>query len=908
MEAVFLKILNMSISAVWLIIAVAVLRVVFKKAPKTMRVVLWGLAALRLMIPFSFESVLSLIPSGETVPQNITVTPTPSINSGVEIIDNAVNPIIIDNLAPVDVTASVNPMQIVIFAAAAVWLLGMIVMLTYCMISYALLYGRVKASLNEESNIYLCDDITSPFIFGIFKPRIYIPSGLKGESLRHVLAHERAHINRLDYLWKPIGFAVLTVHWFNPFVWIAYVLLCRDIEFACDEKVIKTMGTEDIRAYSETLLSCSVSRKMITACPVAFGEVGVKQRIKSVLNYKKPLFWVIIVAVLVCIATAVFFLTTPPADNGSSDGQSGVTDNGAWFDAVIIEDSGERWLVSPCEGTAESRSSDKIYVKKTDNGSEKGAYGVDSLVRIYYDGIIQEIYPAIIPNVSKIELKDTAGTKILFEYKSAWVKYVTDRNDPIYANAVNSGEFSGSNAPVHVFNDLESFGDFIRPYALANDGEHGVAALLKEYNKAYFAEKSVILIYSVESTVVHNIPVKMVRKNNGLHFEFNVIKTDSDLPFGPQCRIFAIEISKKDLEDCDVFYASPAVDGNLAEYPAAPKEGDVPFEWKAFHVWGGVSQDNRLKPYVVCASGETLYRFDTYNAVCSVGGLFGSINQRPSINAKWYDVYGEDYFKEKTLFAIHVYTPSISVSYEITGVKVSSVGNLEISVNINSPYGQAAAVGEYVFAIEMERKYVEGIREIVLKESYTMENDLSQKNIVTFAPPENVKNLKLSLAAEQVTGILDKNDKIFTEAVNKNSLKSGDAVYLPLHIFERQQEYSSFVKQYEWVATNELPAGHSGSLPYIFDSVFEKNKAILIYIDPTMVAGGRYNLCEPRVKDGKLIFPVVCDGWYNGDLNLENKSFGWLVEEEIPAELFNGVKGYEAIAFQSIEEYNDFFN
>ena len=326
MEAVFLKILNMSISAVWLIIAVAVLRVVFKNAPKTMRVVLWGLAALRLMIPFSFESVLSLIPSGETFPQNITVTPTPSINSGVGVIDDAVNPIIIENLSPIDVTASVNPMQIVIFAAAAVWVLGMIVMLMYGIISYDLLYGRVKASLNEESNIYLCDDITSPFILGVFKPRIYIPSYLKGENVRHVLAHERAHIKRLDHLWKPIGFAVLTVHWFNPLVWIAYVLLCRDIEFACDEKVIKTMGTEDIRAYSETLLSCSVPKKMITACPVAFGEVGVKQRIKSVLNYKKPLFWVVIAAVVICIATAVFFLTSPPADYSSlSDGQSGTT-------------------------------------------------------------------------------------------------------------------------------------------------------------------------------------------------------------------------------------------------------------------------------------------------------------------------------------------------------------------------------------------------------------------------------------------------------------------------------------------------------------------------------------------------------------------------------------------------------
>ena len=169
----------------------------------------------------------------------------------------------------------------------------------------------------------ICDNIASPFILGIFRPMIYLPGSLTPEQMQQVLAHETAHLKRKDHWWKPLGFAILTLHWFNPLVWLAYVLLCRDIEMACDEKVVRTMETEEKRSYSKTLLECSVSRRMISACPLAFGEVGVKTRIRSVLNYKKPAFWVVVAALLICVVVAVCFLTNPVKDGGKNSIQNG---------------------------------------------------------------------------------------------------------------------------------------------------------------------------------------------------------------------------------------------------------------------------------------------------------------------------------------------------------------------------------------------------------------------------------------------------------------------------------------------------------------------------------------------------------------------------------------------------------
>lgn len=311
MAAVFLKLLNLSISASWLVLAVLVLRLISKRSPKWVNVLLWGIVALRLVLPFSIESALSLIPSAETVsPAAVQFAPAPTITSGVSIIDNAVNPSLSEHFAAVP-TASVNPLYVWTEIAGWVWLIGLGAMLLYALVSYLRLRRRVSVSLPIQDHIYLCDAISSPFILGVVKPRIYLPSGLDEVQRQNVLSHERAHLARRDHWWKPLGFALLAVYWFNPVLWLAYTLLCRDIELACDERVIRTMDESAVKTYSTVLLACSMPRKAVITCPLAFGEVGVKERVRNALHYKKPAFWVVAASVAVCVVVAVCFLTDP---------------------------------------------------------------------------------------------------------------------------------------------------------------------------------------------------------------------------------------------------------------------------------------------------------------------------------------------------------------------------------------------------------------------------------------------------------------------------------------------------------------------------------------------------------------------------------------------------------------------
>ena len=314
MNELFLKIINMSISASWLVLAVLILRFVLKKAPKWINVLLWGIVAIRLICPFSFESTLSLIPSAETIPLNIGMDTTPTINSGISAINNAVNPIISQSNTPM-AGASVNLLQITIGIYEYIWIFGMIALALYTAISYWRLCRKVDTAVRYKDNIFQSENVSFPFVLGIIKPRIYLPFKMNGQYLEYVVAHEQAHICRKDHWWKPLGFLLLMIHWFNPLMWLAYVLLCRDIELACDEKVIKELGNEQRGDYTQALVACSINRRMIAACPLAFGEVSVKERVKSVMNYKKPAFWVIIISVIVCVGIAVCFLTNPKQDS-----------------------------------------------------------------------------------------------------------------------------------------------------------------------------------------------------------------------------------------------------------------------------------------------------------------------------------------------------------------------------------------------------------------------------------------------------------------------------------------------------------------------------------------------------------------------------------------------------------------
>lgn len=325
MTMIFLKLLNMSIAAGWLILAVILLRFLLKRLPKLFHCILWIIVGVRLICPFSLESALSLIPSAKTVPDEVITEHSFRIDTGVAVIDTQVNEYLGDAYYE-DVTVSDGSGERWIQIMGSIWLVGVIGMLGYSVISYGMLRRKVKTAIpigtagnsiiqkNAEyvtERLWICDDIGSPFILGVIRPRIYVPSHMEGKYLDYVLAHEHAHLKRGDQFWKPFAFLLLSIYWFHPLVWAAYILLCRDIELACDEQVVKNMELSEKKEYSKALLSCSISRHMIAACPVAFGEVGVKERIRSVLNYKKPAFWIIVVGVVVCLVVALCFLTNP---------------------------------------------------------------------------------------------------------------------------------------------------------------------------------------------------------------------------------------------------------------------------------------------------------------------------------------------------------------------------------------------------------------------------------------------------------------------------------------------------------------------------------------------------------------------------------------------------------------------
>ena len=315
MGEIFLKLLNMSITASWIILAVLGIRLLFRRIPKWITCLLWGVVAIRLIFPLSIESAFSLQLSAEpirtsTMVEGELIPYVPSVDSNIGVVENTVNPLLAEAFAYQE-TESVAPLQVFIGIAGSVWLSGMVVLLIFALVSMIKLRLRVREAVRYKENIYICDAVKSPFILGIIKPRIYLSSALSEEEMDYIIAHERAHLKRKDHLWKPFGYLLLCIYWFNPLCWIAYIMLCKDIELACDEKVIKDMSFGDKKEYSRVLLFCATQRHLVMACPLAFGEVGVKERVKTVLNYKKPTFWITIAAIVVCAIVAICFLTNP---------------------------------------------------------------------------------------------------------------------------------------------------------------------------------------------------------------------------------------------------------------------------------------------------------------------------------------------------------------------------------------------------------------------------------------------------------------------------------------------------------------------------------------------------------------------------------------------------------------------
>ena len=319
MAEIFQKALNMSIAAGWLILAVIALRLLLRRAPKRFRLLLWAVVGLRLALPWSIESALSLIPSAQTLPEGIMLERAPVLDTGISALNGAINPGFTAAFTP-ELGASANPLQVLLPIAAALWMLGAAAMLLWALVSWLRLRKRVREAVRLEENVYECE-IASPFVLGLFRPRIYLPFSLENGERELVLAHERAHITAGDHIIKPLGWLLLAAHWYNPLVWLAYALFCRDIELACDERVVRGLSLSDRADYSQALLYLSLPRGGVRACPLAFGESSVKGRVKSVLSYKKPAFWLVLLAVVVCVGAAVCFLTDPkeeaePVDDG----------------------------------------------------------------------------------------------------------------------------------------------------------------------------------------------------------------------------------------------------------------------------------------------------------------------------------------------------------------------------------------------------------------------------------------------------------------------------------------------------------------------------------------------------------------------------------------------------------------
>lgn len=306
----------MNITASYVIIFVMLVRLLLKKSPKVISYALWGVAAFRLLCPFSFESIFSLLPASTTpIPQDIAYQQSPQIISGIAAVDTYVN-----SFLPLpSAAASVNPLQIYIRIGAIVWILGVAAMLVYSISSVLILKRHLKSAQYTEQNVYKADNLKTPFVLGIFKPKIYIPAGLAAEEKSYIIRHEQTHIRRFDHIIKPCAFLVLSIHWFNPLVWIAFVLMSTDMELSCDERVIREMGGEIKKAYSSSLVSLASGKRIINGSPLAFGEGNVRGRIKNVLNYKKPAFWIVTVAVITVACVGIGLIANPTASAGDEN-------------------------------------------------------------------------------------------------------------------------------------------------------------------------------------------------------------------------------------------------------------------------------------------------------------------------------------------------------------------------------------------------------------------------------------------------------------------------------------------------------------------------------------------------------------------------------------------------------------
>lgn len=390
MEGIFVKLLNMSVSASGFILIAVLLRALLKRSPKWIHCLLWGLVAVRLVCPLSFESSFSLAPRADFVETKLGVQREDGryMNSATDVskvlnddLDNAQN----KNLANKENADRQGDWKKISWT----WFVGAVLLLSYAAISYLRFRKKVQASVRLRDGIYVCDNIRTPFILGVIRPGIYLPSDMDEVQTDNVIAHERAHLSRLDHVWKPLGYCLLAVYWFNPLCWLAYVLFCRDMELACDEKVIRDMDVEDKKVYSRVLLSFSDPSHRIAAGPLAFGEIGVKKRIQSVLNYRKPAFWMVGLAILALVVTSLCFLTNPKAANDPA--QTMGTAEYQLPDGLEAENADDLTIFTPNVykvGSEASCADDRIsagYIQKFNTTDDWGTIKDGKIEQVYSD-------------------------------------------------------------------------------------------------------------------------------------------------------------------------------------------------------------------------------------------------------------------------------------------------------------------------------------------------------------------------------------------------------------------------------------------------------------------------------------------------------------------------------------------
>jgi beta-lactamase regulating signal transducer with metallopeptidase domain len=310
MSGLFLIVLNMSLTASYVILFVILIRLPLKKTPKFISYALWGAVAFRLIVPFSFESIFSIVPRNTNavqIPHDIIYQQSPQTNSGIEVVDSFVS----GSLPAPIIEASVNPLQIYVEIGAYIWVLGIIALLIYSLVSIFILKRQLKSAQLIEKNIFEANNLKTPFVLGLVKPKIYLPSGINDEERSYILLHEQTHVHRKDYIIKILAFLILSMHWFNPLVWIAFILMSADMELSCDERVLKEMNEDIKKPYANSLLSLATERHILNGSPLAFGEGNIKGRIKNVMNYKKPGFWVVGTAIIIVIGIGIGLMTNP---------------------------------------------------------------------------------------------------------------------------------------------------------------------------------------------------------------------------------------------------------------------------------------------------------------------------------------------------------------------------------------------------------------------------------------------------------------------------------------------------------------------------------------------------------------------------------------------------------------------